>query len=46
MEELLEAIDAGLSNRYKVLEGDHDTLYVKDRTTETHYAIHIAECDE
>ena len=30
-EELLDEIDNNLSNRYVVLEGDHDTLYVKDR---------------
>ena len=30
MEELLEAIDVGLNNRYKVLDGDDHTLCVKD----------------
>jgi len=46
MEELLEAIDEGLSNRYKVLEGDDETLYVKDRETEEHYAIHVSLCED
>lgn len=27
MKELLEAIDAGISNAYKVIDGDHDTLH-------------------
>ncbi len=44
MEELLETIDNGLSNRYVVLEGDHETIYIKDRETEKHYAIHVSEC--
>ena len=29
--DLLDEIDSNLSNRYVILEGDHDTLYVKDR---------------
>ena len=41
---LVNAIDMGLSNRYVVLEGDRDTLYVKDRTSDRHYAIHVSEC--
>ena len=41
MEELLEAIDMSLSNKYVVLEGDHETIYVKDRDTDKHYAIHV-----
>jgi hypothetical protein len=45
MEELLEAIDMGLSNKYVVLEGDHETIYVKDRDTGKHYAIHVNECE-
>ena len=45
MEELINAIDVGLSNRYVVLEGDHETLYVKDRETQKHYGIHIEECE-
>lgn len=32
-EELINDIEMSLSNRYVVLEGDHDTLYVKDRRT-------------
>ena len=44
MKDLLEAIDEGLSNRYVILEGDDDTIYVKDRETEKHYAIHVSEC--
>jgi len=44
MKDLLEAIDEGLSNRYVILEGDEDTIYVKDRETEKHYAIHVSEC--
>ena len=45
MEELLEAIDMSLSNKYVVLEGDHETIYVKDRDTDKHYAIHVNECE-
>ena len=44
VESLLEAIDAGLSNGYVVLEGDHETLYVKDRETGKHYSIRVEEC--
>lgn len=41
--ELLEAIDMGLSNRYKVVEGDDHTLCVVDRETGKHYDIIVAE---
>ena len=41
--ELLDEIDACLSNRYIVLEGDNDTLYVKDRETGEHYAIKVEQ---
>ena len=46
MEELLEAIDVGLNNRYKVLDGDDHTLCVKDRETGKHYDIIIKEVYE
>ena len=46
MEELLEAIDMGLLNRYKVLEGDSDTLYVLDRENGKHYTIKVNECED
>jgi len=43
MQELLEAIDMALSNRYKVVEGDDHTLCVVDRDTGKHYDIIVAE---
>lgn len=45
MEKLLETIDAGLSNAYKVLDGDHDTLYVLERETGKQYEIKVSECE-
>lgn len=39
--ELINEIDATLSNRYVVLEGDDNTLYVKDRQNGEHFAIHV-----
>ena len=46
MEQLLREIDENLSNRYVVLDGDHDSIYVKDRESDKHFVIHVAECDE
>lgn len=46
MDELLDAIDLELSNQYVVLERDNETLYVKDRETNEHYAIHINRIGE
>lgn len=43
MKELLEAIDMGLSNRYKVIDGDDHTLCVVDRETGKHYDIKVEE---
>ena len=46
IKDLIDAIDIGLSNRYKITEGFEDTLYVKDRETGTHYEIKVNECEE
>lgn len=46
MRDLLEAIDEGLSNRYKVIDGDDHTLCVKDRETEKHFDIIIKEVEK
>lgn len=46
MEELLEAIDIGLSNRYVVLDGDDHTLCIKDRKTGEHFDIIVKETEE
>ena len=44
-DELLEAIDAGLSNQYVVLDSEPGTLRVEDRETGNHYEISINECE-
>ena len=41
---LVHAIMDRLHAKYKFLENDKDTLYVKDTATDKHYAIHISEC--
>lgn len=46
MKELLESIDRGLSNRYKVLDGDDHTLCVKDRETGKSFDIILKEANE
>ena len=43
---LLDGIDAGLPTRYKVLEGDRDTLYVKDRTNGITLKIKVEEVED
>lgn len=45
MEELINAIDMGLSNRYKVIDGDDHTICVVDRETGIHYEICVLETD-
>ena len=44
--DLIYEIDERLSNRYVVLEGDDDTLYVKDRETGEHFEIKVTWCDD
>ena len=44
--ELINNIESGLSDRYQVLEGDYDIIYVKDKETNIHYTIHVSECDD
>lgn len=46
VEKLISEIDERLSNAYKVLEGDEDTLYVKERATGIHYQIKVSECND
>ena len=46
MEKLLETIDAGLCNAYKVIDGDHDTLCVVERESGKHFEIKVKEVDE
>ena len=46
MKELLEAIDAGISNAYKVIDGDRDTLCVVERKTGKRYEISVKEVDD
>ena len=41
---LVDVIDSCLPNSYVVLEGDKDTLYVKNRKTGDHYSIRVALC--
>lgn len=44
--DLIYEIDERLSNRYVVLDGDDDTLYVKDRETGKHFEIKVTWCDD
>ena len=44
--ELLNEIDACLSNRYVVLEGDDNTLYVKNRENGEHFAIKVEHLED
>ena len=46
MEKLLEAIDAGLGNAYKVIDGDHDTLCIVEHETGKHFEIKVKEVGE
>lgn len=44
---LLETISELLENtKYKVLEGDRDTVYVKDTTTDEHFSIRVQSCSD
>ncbi len=47
MDNLINALDTLLdqSGRYRVLEGDHDTIYLVDQVTNQHFAIHVSECN-
>ncbi|WP_158582214.1 MULTISPECIES: hypothetical protein [Clostridia] len=45
MEKLINAIDEALSNAYKVLSCDHDTLYVFERETQKEFAIKVTEVE-
>ena len=40
---LFDEIESRLSNRYKILEGDFETIYVKDRKTNTTLEVKIKE---
>lgn len=44
--DLIYEIDNLLTNRYVVLEGDDETLYVKDRETGRHFEIKVTWCDD
>ena len=44
--DLINEIDNVLTNRYVVLEGDGETLYVKDRETGRHFEIKVTWCDD
>jgi len=46
MEELVKTLEVHLPRRYKILEGDHDTVYVMDRVTEEHFEIKVSKCSE
>lgn len=43
---LIHAIDECLPNSYVVLEGDNETLYVKERNTGKHFEIKVSEIIE
>ena len=42
--DLINVIDDVLTNRYVVLDGDDNTLYVKDRDTGNYFEIKVTEC--
>ena len=44
--DLIYEIDNVLTNRYVVLEGDDETLYVKDRETGRYFEIKVTQCDD
>lgn len=43
MYELLDAIDNGLNNRYKVVDGYDNTLFVRDRETGKGFIVIVKE---
>ncbi len=42
--DLINVIDDVLTDRYVVLDGDGNTLYVKDRDTGNCFEIKVTEC--
>lgn len=46
IKKLLDAIDAGLPNTYVVVDGDDDTLCIKERNSGTHYEIKVTEIED
>jgi hypothetical protein len=46
MEELLKTIAKCIPNTYQVLEGDHEVVYVRNKETDKHFAIHVSECND
>lgn len=46
VKELIEIIDAYLPNSYEVLEGDDETLHVKERATGKHFEIKVSEAED
>ena len=40
---LIRTIDECLPNSYVVLEGDSETLYIKERNTGKHFEIKVSE---
>lgn len=43
---LIQVIDENLPTLFVVLDGDHETLYVKERNTGKHYEIKVSEIVE
>ena len=43
---LIQVIDENLPTSFVVLDGDHETLYVKERNTGKHYEIKVSEIVE
>ena len=46
MYELLETIDTNLSNKYRIVDGEKNILYVQDRETGKHFKIIVKEIIE
>lgn len=45
IEKIIEMLDRRITNDYKILEGDDDTLYIKSRETGKSYYIKVDECE-
>lgn len=44
--DLIYEIYKVLTNRYVFLEGDNETLYMRDRETGRHFEIKVTWCDD
>lgn len=45
VEKIIDMLDNQITNDYKILEGDDDTLYIMSRETGKSYSIKVKECE-